>query len=400
MSATRRQLLFGAAALGTAACSGGGRAPTSSPQNEDSAQGAATGDAQGSAAPDPGDPPNGGKQRILVLGGTGFLGPHFVRAAVEAGHEVTLFNRGKTNTHLFPGLEKFRGDRDGGLHALASAIKEGRRWDAVLDTSGYVPRLVRDSAGLLRSASERYLFVSSISVYDPADAPGLDEGSAVGRLPDPTVEKVGGETYGPLKALCEEAAESVYGPAAIVVRPGLIVGPGDPTDRFTYWPVRCARGGDMIAPGHPTDPTQVIDARDLSSFMLRLFEAGQGGRFNATGPLEPTSMAQLLEACIAAAGGAASPVWIDAEFLEKQEVAPWMHMPAWVPPKGEGGGILQVSIDRARAAGLSCRPLRETAADTLAWWNDLPEERRAAPRAGLDPKREAAVLEAWRSKRG
>lgn len=392
--------MLGAAASAGMASWACARSPRSGSQSErpGAHSGPASASASEPAAAPPAVAPDTERLKILVLGGTGFLGPHFVRAALDGGHQVTLFNRGKTNTHLFPGLEKLRGDRDGGLDALAGAIEGGRRWDAVLDTSGYVPRLVRDSATLLRPAATRYLFVSSISVYSPDEKVGLSEDDPVGRLEDPTVETVDGETYGPLKALCEEVAEEVFARGATVVRPGLIVGPGDPTDRFTYWPVRCARGGDMIAPGRPTDPTQVVDARDLSAFMLGCLARGHAGRYNVTGPVEPITMGDLVGACIAAAGSEVRPEWIDAAFLNEMDVSPWMHMPAWVPPSGDGGGILQVDIGRAVGAGLSTRALESTARDTLAWWRSLPAERRAKPRAGLSPEREAEVLGAWRAR--
>ncbi|MCB9704089.1 MAG: NAD-dependent epimerase/dehydratase family protein [Myxococcales bacterium] len=353
-----------------------------------------------SAGEGAGGAPESDAKTLLILGGTGFLGPHIVEAAQARGYTVTLFNRGKTNPHLFPDVEKLRGDRKEDLGELAAAVKAGRRWRAVIDTSGYVPRHVRESATLLAAAADHYIFISSISVYAEVGKVGLDEGDAVGELDDPSVEEVTGETYGPLKALCEAAAEAAMPGRTANVRPGLIVGPGDPTDRFTYWPVRVARGGPMIAPGAPTDPVQYIDARDLATWLIECAEARHVGIFNAVGPATPTTIGALIDACRAGTGGAPEPIWIDADFLAAHEVAPWMELTVWVPPQSEEGGLTQVKIDRALAAGLAFRPLQETAADTLAWWQTLPEERRAKPRAGLDPAKEEAVLAAWRAAKG
>lgn len=335
---------------------------------------------------------------LLVLGGTGFLGPHVVEAALARGYTVTLFNRGKTNAHLFPKLEKLRGDRDGGLDELEAAIAGGRRFDVVLDTSGYVPRIVRASAELLAPAVGHYIFISSISVYATPKVSGLDETAAVAVLEDAAVEEVTGETYGPLKALCEAAAEESMPGRVTTVRPGLIVGPGDPTDRYTYWPARAARGGPMVAPGSPEDPVQYIDVRDLAEWLIVCMERRHLGIYNAVGPASQTTIGALIGACLEAAGGDAQPVWVDAAFLEEHEVMPWVHMPVWVPPSGEDGGLTQVSIAKALALGLSFRPAQATAEDTLAYWSALPEERRAEPKAGLDPAKEAEVLAAWRAR--
>ena len=339
---------------------------------------------------------------ILVLGGTGFIGPHMVRYAVSRGHTVTLFNRGRTNTHLFPELEKLVGDRDGDLAAL-----EGRRFDAVIDNSGYVPRHVRDSAELLAD-SGRYLFVSSISAYKDLTPNGITEDYEVGRLDDPTVEEVNGQTYGPLKALCEEAVQEVFGDRANVVRPGYIVGPGDPTDRWTYWPVRVSMGGDMLVPGTPEDPVQFIDARDLGSWMVGMLENEVGGVFNAIGPVEPLNMGTMLETCREVVGGDAVFHWADAAFIEEQNV----FFPIWNPTTGDFGGAHRVDISRAIATGYTSRPVAETVRDTLEWWSGLGEEDRpgGALRAGLRRpgggggqrpsveemlKQEAELLAAW-----
>jgi 2'-hydroxyisoflavone reductase len=332
---------------------------------------------------------------LLILGGTGFLGPHLVDAARARGLTITLFNRGKTRPQLFPDLEKLRGDRNGDLRSL-----EGRFWDAVIDTSGYVPREVTLSAKLLAPKVRQYVFVSTISVYgEDVKKPGMDETSPTAPLTDPKSEDVQ-KHYGPLKAACERAAEAALAGRVMNVRPGLIVGPGDPTDRFTYWPVRLDRGGEILAPGDGKDPVQVIDARDLAAFIILGLERRLAGVYLATGPARELPMSEVLAACARAAGPdqkrpAVKLTWVPAAFLEKHEVMPWMHMPAWVPGTGDSAGFSRMSVKKSVAAGLTFRPLETTAKDTLAYFQTLPEERRKKPRAGLAPEREAAVLAAF-----
>lgn len=333
---------------------------------------------------------HGKGKRILILGGTGFLGPAIVEAARPRGHVLTLFNRGKTRPDLFPDVEKLRGDRDGKLDAL-----RGRRWDAVVDTSGYVPRVVRMSAELLAPSVSQYVFISSISVYRDDLPPGSDEGAPLATTPDPASEEVK-EHYGALKALCEAAAEKAMPGRTAVVRPGLIVGPGDPTDRFTYWPARLARGGDVLAPGDGKDSAQVIDVRDLAAWLVALVERDDHGTYNATGPKEPMTMKAMLEGVREGVRSTANLVWIPWPFLKEKDVQPWMEMPAWIPAGKEGAGIAAVSNARAVGKGLVFRPVAETARDTLAWWRRQPEERRAKTRAGLAPEKEQAVLAAWK----
>jgi 2'-hydroxyisoflavone reductase len=334
------------------------------------------------------------KKKILILGGTSFLGPALVERALPRGHTLTLFNRGKTRPGLFPHVETLHGDRDGKLQALA-----GRRWDAVIDTSGYVPRVVRASAELLAPNVGHYLFVSSISVYADAREGGLDERSPVATVADEATEDVS-QHYGALKALCEKAAEAALPGRVANVRPGLIVGPDDPTDRFTYWPVRVARGGEVLAPGDGEDPVQFIDVRDLAAFLVGLVEHRDVGVFNATGPLNTLRMRELLEACRRANGGDATFTWADTAFLEAQKVSPWSDMPVWVPRGTQDGGISRVSHARARERGLAFRPLEETVRDTLAWFRTLPPGRQAKLRAGLPPEREREVLAAWHPRQG
>lgn len=335
--------------------------------------------------------------KILVLGGTRFLGRHVVEAATAAGHRLTLFHRGRTNPELFPDIERVHGDRDGGLDALA-----GRRWDAVVDTCGYVPRVVDASAALLADSAERYLFISSISVYagESPEPEGPDESAELARIEDPETEEVDGRTYGALKALCEEAVQARFGARALLVRPGLIVGPHDPTDRYTYWPARVARGGPYLAPEGPDLPLQHIDVRDLAAFLVRLLEQGASGPYNATAPAGRQRLGTLLDASAQAAAElgavhqaaspAPEPVWAPADWLLARDVAPWSELPLWVP--AEGRGFLFTGVSRAEAAGLTIRPEAETVRDTLAW--HLAREQGDALRAGLTPEREAELLAA------
>ncbi|MDI9237348.1 NAD-dependent epimerase/dehydratase family protein [Lysobacter sp. LF1] len=339
--------------------------------------------------------------KLLVLGGTGFLGPHFVDAALARGHTLTLFNRGKTNPTKFEGrkgVETLHGDRKTDMTAL-----EGKReWDAVLDTSAYIPADVTRSATLLAPRVKQYMVISSISVYAKNDVPNADESAAVAQLADPTVTEVTGDTYGGLKALCEKAAEAAMPGRVTVVRPGLIVGPGDTTDRFTYWPARADRGGEILAPGTAADPIQCIDVRDLAAFLLHLIEQRNVGTFNADAPAGKLSMGDLVETSRSVArdmGAPASTVtWVSADFLETNKASPWQDLPVWIPAQGEYAGFGRTSVAKAQAAGLTYRPLRETVRDTLAYWRSLPAERRAKPKAGLSPQREAELLAAWHAR--
>jgi len=342
--------------------------------------------------------------KILVLGGTGLIGPPMVAHAVARGHEVTLFNRGKTNTELFPDLEKLRGDRNDDISAIATEVSKGRRWDVVIDNTASIPRWVEESAGLLKDHADLYLYTSSISAYADHSTPNADESAPVGQISAEEVATVKtnrditGDNYGPLKALCERAAQDAFPERCIVVRPGLIVGPGDYSDRFTYWPVRIHRGGEVMAPGDPTDPVQLIDCRDLGEWYVRLVEDRSIGVYNGTGPASPMSIAEMLYGIRATTPVEISFTWVDADFLKEHEVEEWVHMPVWVPPVGEYAGFSTSSIERAKKAGLTFRPLATTAADTVAYWESLPADRRAQPRAGLDPDKEASVLAAWHAR--
>lgn len=328
---------------------------------------------------------------ILILGGTVFLGRHLVEAARAHGHTVTLFNRGQHNPEIFPGVERLRGDRGGDLQALA-----GRHWDAVIDTSGYLPRAVRATAELLAPNVDHYTFISSISVYGDTSKYGIDEDAPVGTLDDPAAENIA-ENYGPLKALCEQAAEAAMPGRVLNIRPGLIVGPHDPSDRFTYWVHRVAEGGEVLAPGNPNAPFQGIHARDLADWTIRMIEQRQTGVFNATGPADRMSMGDFLEIAKQAIGSDASFTWLDDTFLVQQGAGPWIEIPLWIPvTDGVGDGLMDVSIARALAAGLTLRPIAETVRDTLVWDRARPAD--AERRAGLKPEREQELLQAWRER--
>ncbi len=347
--------------------------------------------ARGGSSPRPPVPP----QRILVLGGTGFLGPHFVRAALARGHAVTLFNRGKSNPGLFPDVEQLRGDREqGDLAAL-----QGRAFDAVVDTSGYVPAHVAATARLFADTARHYQFISSISVYGGfGERVGtFDESSPTSEVSDEDVAKVSTirqsfPFYGPLKARCEAAAEAAMPGRVSNIRPGLIVGPGDTSDRFTWWPVRIDRGGEVLAPGDPDGQVQCIDVRDLADWMLHCLEQGVVGVFNADGFAGPVSMQDLLSGCKCATASAVTLTWVSEQFLVDHEVGPWMQMPLWLPRAANS----LASNARAIAAGLRFRPLADTIRDTLQW---AKAERGGKPfaRTGLPAEREAELLAKWRA---
>ncbi|MGI8911041.1 MAG: SDR family oxidoreductase [Rubrobacteraceae bacterium] len=322
---------------------------------------------------------------LLVLGGTRFVGRHLVRAALERGHRVTLFNRGQSAPDLFTEAENLSGDREGDLSAL-----RGRKWDAVVDTCGYVPRVVRASAELLADAVDRYVFVSSISVYRDPLMPGADESAPVAVLEDEPVEEVTAETYGALKALCERAAEEAMPGRTISIRPGLIAGPHDPTGRFAYWPRRAARGGDALAPGDPERPVQFVDARDLARWLLVMAELGESGTYNAAGPEHTLTMGGLLEECANAAGSDVRFTWMDDDFLEERGVESFTELPLWLPE--EHAGMLAVDNSGAVAAGLEFRPVGETIRDVLEYERGHAD---AEYDAGLDPERERELLGRW-----
>lgn len=336
--------------------------------------------------------------KILILGGTVFLGRYLIEAALARGHAVSVFNRGRHEPDLYPEVEQLRGEREGDLAAL-----RGRRWDAVVDTSGYLPRVVRASAALLADAVSQYTYISSVSVYSEF-APGMDETAPVGTLSDEQLREAEaidpgdratgityGELYGPLKARCEQEAEAAMPGRVLAVRAGLIVGPHDYSDRFTYWVRRVAGGGEVLAPGRPGRQVSFIDVRDLAEWVVRSIEANRTGVFNAKGPDYPLTMEHLLEVCRSVSGSGARFVWVSERFLLESGVRPWSEVPLWIPE--EYDGHRHVDFSKALASGLTFRPLAVTVRDTLAW------DRARAPdtelRAGLSRERENELLRRW-----
>ncbi|MFG0258005.1 MAG: NAD-dependent epimerase/dehydratase family protein [Phycisphaerales bacterium JB043] len=331
------------------------------------------------------------KLRILVLGGTRFLGPHFVEFARARGHEITLFNRGRSNPDLFQDLETLIGDRDPERGEGLDPLK-GREWDCVVDTSGYIKRHVEASADLLRDTVGRYLFISSISVYADGSIHAMTEREAVGTLDDPSVEEITGETYGPLKAYCEQACRDVFGDRATIIRPGYIVGPLDNTDRFTYWVTRIDKGGEVLVPGAPEHPVQFIDARDLMEWSLHMLENDTGGTYNAVGPRDLMGMGTMCETMRDVSRSDATFTWVDASWLEERDE----FFPIYVNPEGPYGGYGDVSNAAAIGAGLTFRPLRDTTRDLLDWWGTLDDDRTSRLREAIESDRETNLLEAWK----
>jgi 2'-hydroxyisoflavone reductase len=337
--------------------------------------------------------------KLLILGGTQFVGRHMVESAIARGHEVTLFNRGNKNP--FPNLETIIGDRDpqigDGLSGLEKAVNAGRTWDAVIDVNGYVPRIMRASGELLKSAVKRYVFISSVSVYANLSQPGADEDAALIELEDQTTEELEGLNYGGLKVLCERVVEELFSSRSTVIRPGLVVGPHDHTDRFTYWPVRVARGGEIIAPDVPDAPMQFIDARDLADFTLHTSETNTGGIFHATSPV--MTMQTVLETCKTVTGEDANIHYLEGKFLLEQGVNPWMgpdSLPLWVGNDPDEAGFLQINVNKALEAGLKIRPLEQTVRDTLEWANTRGSDHEW--KSGLSAARETELLGAYTQK--
>ncbi|RXJ00914.1 NAD-dependent epimerase/dehydratase family protein [Anaerobacillus alkaliphilus] len=324
---------------------------------------------------------------ILVIGGTRFIGIHIVDELLRKKHKVTLFNRGKTNADYFPTVERIVGNRDDDLSMLTN-----NHWDAVIDTCGYVPRIVQKSATTLAPVSDMYVFVSSISVYRDFSQLNIDEQAEVTVLENSNTEEVTGETYGPLKALCEQEVEKAFPGRALIVRPGLIVGPYDSTDRFTYWPMRVARGGEVLAPGSKNAPVQFIDARDLAAYIVSGIEQKVTGIYNVTGPKETLTFEGFLSTCRSVLNDDVSFTWVDDQFLAKNEVGHWIEMPLYIPEAMSG--MLAANIDKALSTGLSFTSLEKTIQDTYQWdvERNIPVSDR---KAGLAAEKEAVVLNAY-----
>lgn len=322
--------------------------------------------------------------KLLILGGTRFVGRHIVDAALAHGHEVTLFHRGQSNPDLFPNVEAIHGDRDGGLDALGD-----RTWDAVIDTCGYHPRIVKQSAEYLRDKVKTYCFISTISVYTEGQGKASFEDAELIRFEKaPESEEITGETYGGFKVLCEDEVNAACPGTALIVRPGLVIGPWDSTDRFTYWVDRFQRFDDVLVPDSKDQEVQFIDARDLAAFTIHLVETGATGAFNADGPEKRMTFSETVEICQREAGGSGQPVLVDESFLLEQEVKPWADLPLWVPSSPEGG-LVMVEIEKGLAAGLTIRPLAETVRDLAAWNAERGAE---VLKAGMSRVRELELL--------
>ncbi len=391
---------------------------------------------QPEAKPAPGAGGSSKKLRILILGGTGFLGPACSESALSRGHTVTLFNRGRTEarrkeagrpSNVPDGTEVIFGNRDPkktaddwkndpkqnpknepldpksplGLSQLEEKIKAGTKWDAVIDTSAYFPRIARASAELLSPAIGQYIFISTLSVYAKNNVADKDESDGLATLSSPDTEEFGAqfENYGAGKAACEAAAEAAMPGRVTSMRAGFIVGARDSSARFLYWPVRASKGGEMIVPGSETDPIQIIDVRDLADFVVHCAEHKIMGIFNATGPASTLTMKSFVDGCIAGTGSKSSPVFIPADFLEEQKVNPGTF-PLWIPPAGEAAGFHQRNIKKALAAGIKFRPVSETARAAMEWYNGVEEKLQAGLTRQMDPAKEAEVIKAFRDKKG
>lgn len=326
--------------------------------------------------------------KILILGGTSFLGPHLVEELQERGHEVTLFNRGTQNSSLFPMVEKLQGNRDGDLEAL-----EGRRWDAIIDTSGHLPRIVEASSKILAEATNHYTFISTVGVYKNFHKLDIDEDYPLAKLKDETSEEITEKTYGALKASCEKVISHYFPNKFLIIRPGLIVGPLDPTDRFIYWPIRVVEGGEILAPGKPTQNLQLIDVRDLAKWIVLMVERQATGIYNATGPATPFTFEQLIKECQKFSKENISIHWVNEDLLIKHGVKDWIEIPLWLSPERNMPGFLNINAQKAIASGLTFRPLSATISSILEW--DSSREIRERP-AWLDRKKEKEIISIWK----
>jgi len=323
--------------------------------------------------------------KILILGGTIFVGRHIVEAALARGHEVTLFNRGRTGSNLFDSVERISGDRSESLEAL-----KARHWDVIIDTSGYVPRVVQKSCEALQNNCESYVFISTGSVYKDKSKPGISEDNEILEPKDPDASEWTDDTYGELKAGCEVMVRNVFAERALIIRPGVVVGPHDPTDRFTYWPVRIKAGGKVLAPGASDRPIQFIDGRDLGTWTIFLSESKATGIFNAIGPDYRLTMSKFLDTCKTVADSKAELIWVSDQKLFEHKVEAWTEMPFWIPENSETSGMALRNNSKGIQAGLTFRPLPETIADTLEWWQR--EKSDSSLKAGLSKEREAELI--------
>lgn len=328
---------------------------------------------------------------ILILGGTNFLGPHLAEELHQRGHEITLFHRGTPSPHALDFATHIYGDRGGNLEALVS-----QHWDAIIDTSGYLPRVVESSSKVLSQAAEHYTFISTISVYDNFLVSNINECYPVAKLENEDDEEITESNYGPLKARCEQVVQNYFPDKSLIVRPGLIVGPYDPTGRFTYWPRRIMEGGEILAPDDPKQLVQFIDVRDLAKWIVDMVEIKAIGIYQATGPATPLTFEDFLQACMKHSKKEVSLCWVDEKFLLDQEVEDWSDLPLWIASKRNMPGFLKVDTSKAIQAGLTFRPLSRTIEDTLTWDLSLQNDKKTA---GLDREREEKLLQIWKSQR-
>jgi 2'-hydroxyisoflavone reductase len=326
--------------------------------------------------------------KILILGGTHFLGPHLVQEIQQRGHEATLFNRGNQDPSRIQGVKHLQGDRDGDLEAL-----KGHYWDGVIDTSGHVPRIVEASSRLLFDLTDHYVFISTIGVYADFHRMGISEEYPLAQLQNPDEEEITEETYGALKGACERVVEQYFQNRSLIIRPGLIVGPLDPTDRFTYWPVRIKEGGDILAPGNPDENVQFIDVRDLSKWIIDMVERRATGVYNATG--QPISFKQLLEECQEQTQSDSFLHWVSEEFLLEHQVQDWVELPLWLSSRRGMPGFLSVGIEKALSEGLTFRPLSKTIEAVLKWDAQRQKDKR---QAGMSREKEQYLLSLWKNK--
>ncbi|HEY9677134.1 MAG TPA: SDR family oxidoreductase [Drouetiella sp.] len=325
--------------------------------------------------------------KILIIGGTIFVGRHIVEAALKRGHEVTLFNRGRTESELFPTVERIVGDRFESLESLTT-----RHWDAVIDTSAYVPRAVEKSCEALKSNCDSYIYISTGSVYKDKSKPGISEDNETLIPKDPDSLEWNDDTYGEMKSGCEVVVQRVFADRALIIRPGVVVGPFDPTDRFTYWPVRIKSGGKVLAPGRPDRPIQFIDGRDLGAWTILLMESRTNGIFNAIGPDYTLTMSKFLNDCKTVSGSEAELTWVSDQDLFQHKVEPWTEMPFWIPDNSDTSGMSLRDNSKGIKAGLTFRPVSETISDTLDWWQR--EKTGCELKAGINKEREEEILKA------
>lgn len=324
--------------------------------------------------------------KILILGGTTFLGPHLVQELQQHGHEVTIFTRGNQSSKI-SNVEELRGNRDGNLEAL-----KNRNWDAIIDTSGHLPRLVRESSNLLTNSTNHYTFISTIGVYQDFHKQQIDENYPTAKLENEDIEEITEQNYGALKAACEGVIQSFFPNRCLIIRPGLIVGPLDPTNRFTYWPVRLKKGGETLAPGSPNQLLQVIDVRDLAKWIVAMVEQQATGIYNVTGPAKPINFKQLLKECQDVTNSNVTLAWVDEDFLIEHQIQDWVEIPLWLSYKRNMPGFLNVSIEKALKAGLVFRPISETIKAVLDEDNDKIDKNQS----GLNADKERMLLNQWK----